>query len=340
MGLGGAQRVVHTLIEIENHFAHSLRTPEYSIQHRKEYGLNEKKNKFNLKYLWETYQTVKRKDIDYIQCHMPLAKVVGLAIKLTPGVDIRLVFHEHGTIHRRNFFYDKFLNITDFIVYNHITVSQKSKELLCEAGIDEEKINIIRNFADTEKFSKSNIKGYKLSTDNKQNSEDKFKVGFAGRIVDRKGWRALVEAKDYLDDTEIIIAGTGKESEKLEELTSRKDEIEYVGCVDDIRELFNAVDCMAIPSKWDPNPLIFYESQAAEIPVVASKCNSLNEVAKDNENSLLFEPKNSRELAQKIRRIHENTRLAQKIVENGRKFAEENDKAKFKDNFESFYKKC
>ena len=338
MGLGGAQRVICALLSLENNFAHSLRKPENLIDCQQDYSWTDRKTMFNLKCILDTYRIVKKKDIDIIQCHMPIAKAVAIVLKLVPWLDIKLIFHEHGTVFRKNFFYDNFLRTTDLLVYRHITVSDKAKDLIADNGIDRDKIEVLRNFSDTEKFTEDKIKNFNLDKYKYKNETKNFTVGYAGRIVKRKGWRTIIESTEHLEEVDIILTGEGNEVQKIKEKINNKENIYYLGFIDDIRELLNTVDCMVIPSEWDPNPLIFYESQAAEVPVIASNCNSLNEIADDEVNTVLFEPGNSKDLADKIRKIKSNEDLKKQIVNGGREFAEENTKNRFLKRSQNYYK--
>ena len=336
MRLGGAQEIICTLLDLDNHFAHSLRETENQIDCNQNYSCTNRASMFNLKCILDTYYRVKEEDITYIHCHMPFAKAVAILIKLNPRTDVEIVFHEHGTTYRYSAFFETCLKITNPLVAGHIAVSDKSKEILDNIGIEKEKIVVIRSFADKEKFSQSELEEFGLEIDSNE-SDYEFKVGFAGRIEDRKGWKTMVKLADILNHAEIFMGGVGSKSNVLKDKASIRDNLTYLGYIDDVRQLLNHVDCIVIPSLWDPCPLIFYECLAAGVPVVASNCNSIDEIAEDGHNSLLFEPGNANELAERIRRLETDEDLRQKLIEGGKKFSEKNDVSEYQNDIKSFY---
>jgi len=336
MGLGGAQTVICALLDFKEHEAHSLRTTNEKLDCKHSYTLTNRKSMFNLKCILDSYRKVKKSDIDYIQCHMPIAKAVGVFIKILPMTNVDLIFHEHGSIYRGWSFYNIFIRISDRWVSEHVTVSNKAKEFLNEVGIENENIEVIRNFADTEIFSKSKLKGFNLPKISKLD-DSSFKVGYAGRITEWKGWKDFVESAKHTQKTDFLIAGDGKEVCELKEKIESSNQIHYLGYIDDIRQLFNEIDCFVIPSHWDPNPLIFYESLASGVPVIASRSDSLKEITRDGENCLEFEPENSKQLADRINEIINNKDLRQRIINQGKEFAKENNKCKFLNDFKDFY---
>ena len=336
MGLGGAQTVICALLDFNEHEAHSMRTPNEKLDCKHSYTLTNRKSMLNSKCMLDTYRKVKKFNIDYIQCHMPIAKVVGIFIKILPTIDVDLIFHEHGSIYRGWIFYNIFIRISDRWVSKHVTVSNKAKELLNENGIENEKIEVIRNFADVEKFSNSKLEDFNLyQVSNLDDSS--FKVGYAGRITGWKGWKDFVESARYTENTDFLIAGDGKGVGELKEKIESSNQIHYLGYIDDIRQLFNEIDCLVIPSHWDPNPLIFYESLASGVPVVASRSDSLKEVTKHGGNCLEFEPEKPKQIADRIDQVRNNKDLRQKIINQGKDFAKKNSKSRFLNDFKDFY---
>jgi Glycosyltransferase len=336
MGLGGAQRVVDSMLDIDMHEAHALSRSTNCVNRPKKYSVTDKTYIINLKCVLDVCNLVKNKDLDYIHCHMPMAKIVGLfAVVVCPG-DTKVIFHEHGSIHRQWSIYEMFIRVSDRWVDEHISVSEKGKDLLTEVGVEDEKISVIRNFADLPRYEDSELRKFR-PTSNPNAEKCCFNVGFAGRITERKGWRDFVRCTEYVSGAEFLIAGHGKESGVLKKRIESKEEIHYLGYIDDIRQLLSRIDCLVIPSHWDPNPLIFYEGLASETPVVASRCECLKEITRDGRNCLEFEPGNSEEMADKIHKFRENDRFRQKIVDEGTRFAERNSKSKFLDKFRDLY---
>ncbi len=111
------------------------------------------------------------------------------------------------------------MKLTDENVDLSIAVSKATKEKLIEyTQRDDEKIKVMYNFVDLEKFNLQNCKinSKELKTKLKITS-DYFIVGFAARIIKRKGWLDLLLAFKSIENENIklLISGVGPESRKL-----------------------------------------------------------------------------------------------------------------------------
>ena len=339
MGLGGAQRVVTSLISLDLHEAHALSTSEKIANSDQEYSVTNRSSIINLRCFIDVYKLVKNKNPDYIHCHMPISKIIGLLITVLTVRDTKLVFHEHGSIYRDWATYNLFIRLSDRWVTKHISVSNMGRGLLNNTGVRDEKISVIRNFANLSKYTDDKMKQFELRQDS--SSEDScFRVGFAGRITERKGWRDFIECTKYVDDVEFLMAGDGGEADLLRKMAESKENLSYIGYINDIRQLLSEIDCLVIPSYWDPNPVIFYEGLASKTPIVASRCNSLKEITQDYENCLEFDPGNSKKIAEKICKLRDNDQLRQEVTHEGYRFARLNRKSRFLDKFEKVYGEC
>lgn len=335
MGLGGAQRVVIALLCLDDHRAHALSKSKKSIHSHQDCTVTERFSIVNLRCLKDVYQKIRKNDVDYIHCHMPVSKVVGVIIALRND-DIKIIFHEHGSIYRHWFIYNIFMRVSDNWVQKHISVSYKGKELLKETGVRDEKISVIRNFADIDRYEEDKIKEFEPNQD-QSFGKSYFKVGYAGRITSRKGWKDFIECFEYVEQVKFLIAGDGDEVHLLEDAIGSEEHIHHLGYIDDIRRLFSRIDCLVIPSHWDPNPLIFYESLASKTPVLASRCDSLKEITDNYKNCLEIEPGDPKDIGEKLEKLRDNNELRQEIMENGFCFAKSNRKSEFLEEVKEFY---
>lgn len=75
-------------------------------------------------------------------------------------------------------------------------------------------------------------------------------------------------------------------------------------------DVYAQSDICVVPSEWaEPFGLIAIEAMALGKVVIASKIGGLKEIIQDSENGILFEPKNSKELAEKMNMLLDNPRL-------------------------------
>lgn len=107
--------------------------------------------------------------------------------------------------------------------------------------------------------------------------DDAFTIGFAGRLVDEKGWRVLVEALP--DDARLVLAGDGPQRAELEALAASDDRVDYLGLLPkgELWSFYAALDCLAVPSKTTPR----WKEQSAST-LVDGLCMGLALVASDS----------------------------------------------------------
>jgi glycosyltransferase involved in cell wall biosynthesis len=79
-----------------------------------------------------------------------------------------------------------------------------------------------------------------------------FVVGFAGRIVEEKGWRVLLQALDSLPPGfRLAVAGDGPDLGEFRKLSGRLGgRVHYAGLLpkDELWAFYAALDCLAVPS--------------------------------------------------------------------------------------------
>lgn len=325
MGLGGAQRIISDISSFENYNIWALRTSEEYMESKNQiFHVTDSPSKYNLKCFWEGLKLARSNEFDVLHCHLTKAKYVGLFAKVVSNRDLRLVFHEHGKIMRDSMFYDYFLKVSDKWVDRYVGVSEEAKNLLKNRGISGSKIDVIYNFANRDQFDPAKVESLQLQEEfenSKVDLENDFIVGFAGRIIEIKGWRTFVSSIKNLEDVSAVIAGLGPEEESLQKAVSDINQIEFIGYLDDVRELLGSIDCFVLPSQQDSSPMIVYEVQSAGVPLICSDVVSVNELVENGENGVLFESENSEDLSSVITELKENPELRQQLRDSGLEFA-------------------
>ncbi len=119
-------------------------------------------------------------------------------------------------------------------------------------------------------------------------AEDRFLVGFGGRLVREKGVHLLVRAVADAPPVELVIAGDGPEEDRLRGLAwslAAEDRVHFAGRLASTRmpEWLNALDALALPSLgtrgWaEQFGRILVEAMACGVPVVASRSGEIPHV--------------------------------------------------------------
>ena len=165
---------------------------------------------------------------------------------------------------------------------------------------------VIPNGIDYEFFS-----GYLRKRDSvisKPRNDEKV-ILYVGRLEPVKGVRYLVQAmrilKDMVRNLKLTIVGDGSERKCLKELVRNlglEDHVVFVGRVphDKIPEYMASADVFVLPSLSEGFGMVVVEAMAMGLPVIASRVGGLPEIIKDCENGFLVEPRNPRDIAEKI----------------------------------------
>lgn len=207
-----------------------------------------------------------------------------------------------------------------------VTVSNYSAQKIIQFySVDKEKIRVVTNGVDTQKFAPANgsetIKR-KIGIGNKQC------VLFVGRLIPRKGLHFLVEAAKQIikerSDTAFVIVGSGPIKNHIIaqlEKQNLSDSFVFLGDVSEnaLAALYNCADVFAFPSIQEGLGIALLEAQATAKPVVAFDVGGVHEALLDRETGFLVKP-SSRELADTLLRLLSDKPLREQMGRKGRAF--------------------
>ena len=181
-----------------------------------------------------------------------------------------------------------------------ICTCEFSKNKLIEGGIPAEKIICVPTFIDSSKVTPCF-------------ENDKYFL-FLGRMAHQKGTIYAIEAMKYLKDTEYVLKITGQisDSEEDQEIwkyiqeNGLESKVVFTGFKHgkELEELISKATCIVCPAIWYENmPNTVIEAYAYGKPVVASRVGSLAEIVEDGKTGFLFEMKNSKDMADKLKKF-------------------------------------
>jgi glycosyltransferase involved in cell wall biosynthesis len=184
------------------------------------------------------------------------------------------------------------------------------------AGVPSGKMKVIPNGIDIKRFS------------NIQRTADKDQVRFSyiGYLGHHKGVHTIIDALPYLSTAKkfrVNIVGDGEQKNSYKSQlkdTGCKDNVQFWGKVanSQIEKVYRETDVLILPSVWPENqPVSITEAMAARIPVIASRIGGIPELVDDEKTGYLFEPGNSRDLAQKMSACLSQDDHLQQLGENG-----------------------
>jgi len=180
-------------------------------------------------------------------------------------------------------------------VARYVTLTDFSRRLLIRDGYPADRIVVKPNSVPDP--------GYRAVPTNEER-----RVVFAGRLVEEKGVRTLLNAwTEARVGLHLVIAGDGPLRSLVEEHAAMDDSITLLGWVDERRviDLMASAEVVLVPSEWYEGaaPLVTLRSLGVGTPVMASDLENLSKEMLDDGAGWVFPPGDSKELAESLRAL-------------------------------------
>jgi glycosyltransferase involved in cell wall biosynthesis len=148
-----------------------------------------------------------------------------------------------------------------------------------------------------------------------------FTVGFAGRLIEAKGWKVLARALP--EGTRLVLAGDGPQRGELEALAAADGRIHYSGLLpkEELWGFYAALHCLAVPSlttpRWkEQSASTLVDGLAMGLPVVASDSGGISDIM--GEAGLLVPEGDAGALAQALQQLRNDPALRKQLGAAGR----------------------
>jgi glycosyltransferase involved in cell wall biosynthesis len=201
--------------------------------------------------------------------------------------------------YKRTFLREHFERFAYKIVAFLVTGTEKlGDEYADRYGIAREKVKIMPNWIDNERFKKvpdKNSLRLKFAL-----PEGKKVIFFAHHLSLRKGSRMILPVLRELvrrrNDFFLIVAGTGPDEKKLraraEAAESLSSHVRFVGAVPNrkIQNYFAVADIFFMPSQEEGFPRVILESMASGVPIAGSDVGSVPEIVPPSALPFLTDP--------------------------------------------------
>ncbi|MHB1687020.1 MAG: glycosyltransferase family 4 protein [Ignavibacteriaceae bacterium] len=200
-------------------------------------------------------------------------------------------------------------------IYNRLTFTLAisnviKKNLLDTCPLTEEKILLLHNGIDTEKFNSEKV-DLKKVRDEFKIKKDEILIGMLARFSPGKGHEEFLAAAKILTEKfgglKFMIVGEASRgendyAESIKNLAGelKLDNIIFAGYRTDTPEILGSMDIFVFPSHNEAFGIALAEAMAMGKPSVCSNADGVLDIAADGVTSYLFENKNPDDLAQKI----------------------------------------
>jgi glycosyltransferase involved in cell wall biosynthesis len=251
-------------------------------------------------------ETVKSNDLIHVHGHPYLSSLI--AAKIAKRYSKPLVLTQHNTFIEYNNIWDTVEKLNDLAVGKQvlkeadkiIVVSNATKNYVLSLGADPEKVRVIHNGVDLERFKP--LSGVKEEMRRKLGiPKDASVILTVRRLVYKNGIDTLLESAEIAVKNNpklvFVVVGKGPDFEEVKEKIVQlgmQRKFRLTGFVPD-EELplyYNVADLFALPSKSGEGlPLVALEAMASGLPVVATNVGGTSEVMSEDYGKLV--PPNS-----------------------------------------------
>jgi len=265
---------------------------------------------YDIKHWLDLIKEIKRYKPAVVFTHLWFGTIVGVLASYFARVPLIISF-EHGIPHLRkklkNFLVEL---ISHFFSDKIIAVSQDTKkELMRYHGVKENKIKVVINGIDIEKFSKA------LPSDVREEYglKDEFIFLSVGSLRSKqKNFDTLIRALALTEKGVLVIAGDGVEMPNLKKLANDlkvQERVYFLGNRKDIPQLLKSADCFVLVSRYESLGIVVLEAMAAGKPIIVSNFGPSKEMIENERNGLFVPINDIRALSNALKRIEEEPEL-------------------------------
>ena len=147
----------------------------------------------------------------------------------------------------------------------------------------------------------------------------RYLVGHVGALDDsQKGQMDLIEAARLLygedESWRLVLVGGGKDESRLREAAGACPGIHFAGHVENVGDYLGAFDAFAFPSVHEGLGSTLIDAMNAHLPIVASAVDGIPELIADDVHGLLVPARAPEALAQALRRLRTESKLAERLA--------------------------
>lgn len=181
------------------------------------------------------------------------------------------------------------------------------QEIIEEFAVPAEKIHVIYNAIDAEKFTQASEDEKQQIRQSLQLPETAHYFIFVGSGFERKGLSTAIQA---IADSEshLLVVGRDKTAKTYQRLARKlkcADRIHFLGMQADTLRFYQAADALLLPTLYDPFPNVVLEALACGLPVITSKQCGGAEFIRHGENGYITDALDIEGLQKAIRELEQ-----------------------------------
>jgi glycosyltransferase involved in cell wall biosynthesis len=271
---------------------------------------------------WEKFDVVHTHDLWSNLMGVPAARLAGVPAIISSRRDLAHLDWYRGM---KRAWLRRIQNLSHVVLANATPIRDA---LIAEDGFAPEKLRVIHNGVDTDKFQRAKRDRERLFP----GAENVKLVVLVGNMhTDVKGHPCLIAAAPAVlqesPNTRFVFAGDGEARAVFEEQVAksgRQHSFEFLGPRSDIPDVLASCDIAVLPSKAEGLPNAVLEYMAAGLPTIASRVGGTAELVEDGVTGLLVPPEDSKALSGALLRLLRDPALSRRIAASGQHRASEN----------------
>ena len=188
----------------------------------------------------------------------------------------------------------------------NVTVSQALKNEMLKLRIDSNRIVVLRNGVDLNRFQP-----IERATRRRELGFDTFTLLSVGNLIPSKGHHLVIQALTLMPGVRLLIAGSGPQRHTYEQLTHNlgvANRVVFLGSIPQValKDYYGAADALVLASQREGWPNVLLESMACGTPVIATKISGIPEIVAAPEAGVLMDEHSSQGVVRAIEHLREH----------------------------------
>jgi len=197
-----------------------------------------------------------------------------------------------------------------------------SEEIRSEYGVAEEKLHVVYNGVDLQKFSRENVAKCREKIRSEfATPQDAPLILYVGSGYQRKGvaplLKAMAQPELRASGAWLAVVGADKHLDRYRQMAERlkvADRVLFAGAQKEVAAWYGTADIFALPTQYDPCPNAALEALACGLPTLTSPTCGVAELITHPLAGAVVSPQDPAAMAQELMRLLEATRLPDEVA--------------------------
>ena len=154
-----------------------------------------------------------------------------------------------------------------------------------------------------------------------------FSIFYGGLLAEERGFYQIINAIKDFNDVKLIIAGFGKDEEKLQKLFQKAENVRFIGKIPykDVIKYTKKADLLfalydpSIPNNKFASPNKIFEAMMCKKPIIVSDCSTMSRIIKEENCGIVVSYNDIESIRNAILKLKNDLQLCKLLGNNGRK---------------------